>query len=90
MHESDENGDVIMVNRHSQPDENSVTVLGLILVLVAAILVIGYLGYEKVSHSKIPAPGAQQKQKQGMIANDIVGTSDLITDPRGHFWISCG
>ena len=74
-----------MVNRHSPYNENAVTGLGLILLLAAAILVIGYIGYEELSHSKTPAPGSQQKQKQGMIANDIVGTSDLITDPGGIF-----
>jgi hypothetical protein len=74
-----------MVNRHSPYNENAVTGLGLILMLAAAILVIGYLGYGELSHSKTPVLGAQQKQKQGMIANDIVGTSNLITDPGGIF-----
>ena len=55
----------------------------LVILLVVGILIISYLGYGELSHSKIHAPGTQQKPKQGMLSNDVVATSNLITDPGG-------
>jgi hypothetical protein len=75
----------IMRTRQFLNCENAVTGLELVILLVAAVLIIGYLGYGELSHGKTPAPGTQQKQKQGMIPNTIVATSDLITDPGGIF-----
>ena len=66
-------------------NEHALTGLELVILLVVAVLVIGYLGYGEVSHGKTPPVGAQQKQKQGMIPNDVVATSDLLTDPGGIF-----
>jgi hypothetical protein len=78
-----ENGDMIIRNSFSKRNENAVTGLELVILLVAAVLVIGYLGYGEFSHGKTPAPGVLQKQKQGIIPNAIVATSNLLTDPGG-------
>jgi hypothetical protein len=64
-------------------NENALTGLEIVILLVVAVLIIGYLGYGEVSHGKTPPVGAQQKQKQGMITNTMVATSNLITDPGG-------
>ena len=66
-------------------NENALTGLEIVILLVVAVLIIGYLGYGEISHGKTPPVGAQQKQKQGMIANDIVATTDLLSDPGGIF-----
>ena len=62
-------------------NENALTGLEIVILLVVAVLIIGYLGYEEASHGKTPPVGAQQKQ--GMITNTMVATSNLITDPGG-------
>jgi len=74
---------MIICNSFSKRNEDAVTGLELVILLVAVILVIGYIGYGEFSHGKTPAPGALQKQKQGMIPNAIVATSNLLTDPGG-------
>ena len=66
-------------------NEHALTGLEIVILLVVAALVIGYLGYGEISHGKTPPVGAQQKPKQGMIANDVVATTDLLTDPGGIF-----
>ncbi|PKL69457.1 MAG: hypothetical protein CVV30_07840 [Methanomicrobiales archaeon HGW-Methanomicrobiales-1] len=66
-------------------NEHALTGLEIVILLVVAALVIGYLGYGELSHGKTPPVGAQQKPKQGMIANDVVATTDLLTDPGGIF-----
>jgi hypothetical protein len=69
--------------RESLRNENAVTGLELVILLVAVIVIIGYIGYWDVSHSSIPPPVALQKQKQGMISNAITATSNLLMDPGG-------
>ncbi len=63
--------------------ENAFTGLEIVILLVVAVLIIGYLGYGELSHGKTPPLGAQPKQKQGMITNTVVATSNLITAPGG-------
>jgi hypothetical protein len=72
-----------MRRRPIQGNENAFSGLELVILLVVGILVISYLGYGELSHSKIHPPGTQQKSKQGMLSNDVVATSNLITDPGG-------
>jgi hypothetical protein len=66
-------------------NENALTGLEIVIMLVVAVLVVGYLGYGEISHGKTPPVGAQQKQKEGMIANNVVATTDLLSDPGGIF-----
>ena len=66
-------------------NEHALTGLEIVVFLVVAVLVIGYLGYGEISHGKMPSGGGQQKPKQGMIPNDVVATTDLLTDPGGIF-----
>ena len=66
-------------------NENALTGLEIVILLVVAILILGYLGYGEISHGKTPPVGAQQKPKPGMISNDVVATTDLLTDPGGIF-----
>lgn len=66
-------------------NEHALTGLEIVILLVVAVLIIGYLGYGEISHGKTPPAGAQQKQKQGMITNDVVATTDLLNDPGGIF-----
>ena len=64
-------------------NENAFTGLELVILLVAGLLIISCIGYGELSHSKIHPPGTRQKSKQGMLSNDVVATSNLITDPGG-------
>ena len=66
-------------------NENALTGLEIVILLVVAILILGYLGYGEISHGKTPPVGAQQIPKPGMISNDVVATTDLLTDPGGIF-----
>lgn len=66
-------------------NEDALTGLEIIILLVVAVLVLGYVGYGEVSHGKTPPAGSQQQQKPGLIAQDVVATSDLLTDPGGIF-----
>jgi len=66
-------------------NENALTGLEIVILLVVAVLVTGYLGYGEISHGKTPPVGAQQNPKQGMISNDVIATTDLLTDPGGIF-----
>jgi len=66
-------------------NEDALTGLEIVILLVVGALIIGYLGYGEFTHGKTPPMGAQQKQKQGMIANNVVATTDLLTDPGGIF-----
>jgi hypothetical protein len=74
-----------MHNRHSQPAENALTGLELVILLATALLLIGYMGYGELSHGKSTGAGVPPKQKQGMIASNIVASTNLITDPGGMF-----
>jgi hypothetical protein len=74
---------MIIRTRLSHRNENAVTGLDLVILLVAVVLVIGYLGYWEVSPGNTPAPEALQKQKQGMISNAVIATSNLLMDPGG-------
>jgi hypothetical protein len=58
-------------------NEDAVTGLELIILVVVAMLIVGYVGYGELSHGK--NSGAQQKQ--GMIAKNVVATTNLLTDP---------
>jgi hypothetical protein len=60
--------------------ENALTGLEIVILLVVAVMVIGYIGYLEISHGKTPPVGVQ---KQNMITNTVVATSNLITDPGG-------
>ncbi|MDO9550369.1 MAG: hypothetical protein Q7J03_05290 [Methanoregula sp.] len=66
-------------------NENALTGLEIVILLVVAVLFIGYIGYGELSPGKIPPAGVQQQQKHGMIANDVVATTDLLSDPGGIF-----
>jgi hypothetical protein len=68
---------------HSHGNDHALTGLEIVILLVVAVLIIGYLGYGEFTQGKTPPVGAQQKQKQGMITNDIVATTDLLSDPGG-------
>jgi hypothetical protein len=80
-----ERGIMKRYTRQLHGNEHALTGLEIVILLVVAALVIGYLGYGELSHGKTPPVGAQQKPKQGMIANDVVATTDLLTDPGGIF-----
>jgi len=69
--------------RDLRKNENAVTGLELIILLVAGILIISYIGYGELSHGRAGAQGAEQKKQQGMMYNSVVATSNLITDPGG-------
>jgi hypothetical protein len=66
-------------------NENALTGFEIVILLVVVVLFVGYLGYGEISHGKTPPVGAQQQQKQGMIVNDVVATTDLLSDPGGIF-----
>lgn len=72
-------------NKEKLHREKGLTGLEIVILVAVAALVIGYLGYGELSAGKTPPVGAQQKPKQGMIANDVVATTDLLTDPGGIF-----
>jgi hypothetical protein len=66
-------------------NEHALTGLEIVILLVVAVSVIGYLGYGELSHGKTPPVGAGQKPKEGMIPNDVVASTDLLTDPGGIY-----
>ncbi len=68
---------------HLSGTENALTGIEIVILLVVAVLVVGYIGYWEVSHGSTPPVGAQQKQKQGMLTNTMVATSNLITSSGG-------
>jgi hypothetical protein len=74
---------MISQKRMSRSNENGFSGLELIILLTAGILIFGYIGYGALVHGKMSAPGELQKQKQGMIPNTLIATSNLITDPGG-------
>ncbi len=59
------------------------TGLEIVILLVVAVLILGYIGYGEITHRKTPPVGAQQTPKKGLIPHDVVATSDLLTDPGG-------
>ena len=73
---------MVMRRRPIQGNENAFSGLELVILFVVeySLSVISVRG---LSHSKIHPPGTQQKPKQGMLSNDVVATSNLITDPGG-------
>jgi hypothetical protein len=70
-------------NRAFPIHENALTGLEIIILLGAVILILGYLGYGELSHGKTPPAGTGYQQKQGMIANSVAATSNLLSDPGG-------
>jgi hypothetical protein len=70
-----------MHDKTSRRNDNAVTGLEIIILLVIIVLVIGYIGSANSSYGKTNA--GIQKQKKGMIANNVVAASNLITDPGG-------
>jgi hypothetical protein len=74
---------MISQKKISRRNENAFSGLELIILLTAGIIIFGYIGYGELTHGKMASPGALQKQKQGMIPNTIIATSNLITDPGG-------
>ena len=66
-------------------NEDALTGLEIVILLVVAVSIIGYLGYGEITHGKTPPVGAQQKPKQGLIANDVVAATDLLSDPGGIY-----
>ncbi|MDP3564136.1 MAG: hypothetical protein Q8R70_06560 [Methanoregula sp.] len=65
--------------------DNALTGLEIVILLVIAVSIIGYVGYGESTHGKAPPAGAQQKQKQGMIPHEMVEATDLLTDPGGIY-----
>jgi hypothetical protein len=74
---------MISQKRMSGSNENAFSGLELIILLIVGILIFGYIGYGELTHGKMSSPGVLQKQKQGMIPNTIIATSNLITAPGG-------
>jgi len=77
--------DMIARRKPFYNNEHAITGLEIVILLVAGMLILGYLGYGELSHGKTPAPGTQPNQKQGMISNAVVATSNLLGNPGGMF-----
>ena len=73
---------MIQHKRKTRDNDKALTGLEIVMLLVVAVLIIGYLGYGEITHGKNPTAG-QQKQKQGLIGNDVVAATDLLKDPGG-------
>lgn len=74
---------MIVRKQRSLGNADAMTGLELVILLVAVLLLIGYLGYGEISHDTTLHPGA--RQKQGMIPRAVVATSNLITNSGGMF-----
>jgi hypothetical protein len=74
---------MIQQKRQLHGNDDALTGLEIVILLVVAVLILGYIGYGEIAHGKTPPIGAQQKPKQGLIPNDVVATSDLLNDPGG-------
>jgi hypothetical protein len=68
---------MISKKRIFKNNENAVSGLELLILLVGVILVTGYFGFGELSHRNNPALG--DRQKQGMIPEAVVATSNLLT-----------
>ena len=67
---------------HKRPlprNEPALTGLEIVILLVLLILAIGYIGYGELF------PGTGTPKRQGMLQNEIVATSNLITNTGGTF-----
>jgi hypothetical protein len=85
LDETGEERETIIRRKSFRNNEHAITGLEIVILLVAGMLIIGYLGYGELSHGKTPATGTQPNQEQGMISNTVVATSNLLTDPGGMF-----
>ena len=65
--------------RPSPRNEPALTGLEIVILLVLLVLAIGYIGYGELF------PGTSTPKRQGMIQNEIVATSNLITSTGGTF-----
>ena len=68
-----------MHTRSSPRNEPALTGLEIVILLVILVLVVGFIGYGQLF------PGTSTPQKQGMLKNEIVATSNLITSTGGTF-----
>jgi len=66
-------------------NDDALTGLEIVILLFVMMLVIGYLGYGEMSQGKTPPVSAKQKQEQGLIPNNVVATSNLLTNPGSIF-----
>jgi hypothetical protein len=69
--------------RASRVHEGALTGLEIVILLAAVILILGYLGHGELSHGKTAPAGTGYQPKQGMIANSVAATSNLLSDPGG-------
>lgn len=76
---------MIRPRAHSVNTENALTGFEIVILLIVAVLVVGYIGYGAIPHGKTTPVDAKPQQKQGMIASDVVATTDLLNDPGGIF-----
>jgi len=83
--ETAEERETIIRRKPFRNNEPAITGLEIIILLVAGMLIIGYFVYGELSQGKTPDAGTQPDQKQGMISNAVVATSNLLTDPGGMF-----
>ncbi len=83
--ETAEERETIIRRKPFRNNEPAITGLEIIILLVAGMLIIGYFVYGELSQGKTPDAGTQSDQKQGMISNAVVATSNLLTDPGGMF-----
>jgi hypothetical protein len=74
---------MISQKKLSCSNEDAFSRLELIILLIAGILIFGYIGYGELTRGIMSSPDVLQKQKQGIVPNTIIATSNLITDPRG-------
>jgi len=68
-----------MQTRPSPRNEPALTGLEIVILLVLLVLAIGFIGYGELF------PGTSTPKRQGMIQNEIVATSNLITSTGGTF-----
>jgi hypothetical protein len=68
-----------MQTRPSPRNEPALTGLEIVILLVILVLVVGFIGYGQLF------PGTSTPKKQGMLRNEIVATSNLITSSGGTF-----
>jgi hypothetical protein len=68
-----------MQTRPSPRNEPALTGLEIVILLVILVLVVGVIGYGELF------PGTSTPKRQGMLQNEIVATSNLITSTGGTF-----
>ena len=72
---------MIQHGRQLPGNEHALTGLEIVILLVVAVSIVGYLGYGEITHGKTPPISAGQKPKEGLIPDEVVATSDLLNDP---------